>query len=75
MLMRLNCLLQINGSKALKVTNMNGKVPYVAIDIASLAGDKIADIKSITMDIGTEHPDGKFYATSGKILLTAVKKN
>jgi len=63
-----------NGSKALKVTNMTGKVPYVAIDIASLAGDKIADIKSITMDIGTEHPDGKFYATSGKIFAYSGEK-
>ena len=57
-----------NGSKALKVTNMTGKVPYIAIDIASLVGDKIADVRSITMDIGTEHSDGNFYATSGKII-------
>lgn len=57
-----------NGSKALKVTNMNGKIPYIAIDIASLVGDKIADVRSITMDVGTEHADGKFYATSGKIV-------
>lgn len=56
-----------NGSKALKVTNMNGKIPYIAIDIASLVGDKIGDVRNITMDVGTEHPDGKFYATSGKI--------
>lgn len=59
---------EIDGSKALKVTNMEGKVPYVAIDIASLVGNKIADVRSITMDIRTEHPDGNFYATSGKIV-------
>lgn len=63
-----------NGSKALKVTNMTGKVPYLAIDIASLVGDKIADVKSITMDIGTEHPDGSFYATSGKIIAYSGEK-
>jgi hypothetical protein len=57
-----------NGSKALKVTNVNGKIPYIAIDIASLVGDKIADVRNITMDISTEHPDGNFYATSGKII-------
>jgi hypothetical protein len=57
-----------NNSKALKVTNMNGKIPYIAIDIASLVGDRIADVRSITMDIGTEHADGKFYASSGKIV-------
>jgi len=58
---------EFNGSKALKVTNMNGKVSYVAIDISSLVGDKISDVKTITMEIGTEHPDGNFYAVSGKI--------
>ncbi|TAH69566.1 MAG: hypothetical protein EWM47_06625 [Anaerolineaceae bacterium] len=63
-----------NGSKALRVTNMAGKVPYLAIDISSLAGDKIADVKSITMDIGTEHPDGTFYATSGKIIAYSGEK-
>lgn len=63
-----------NGSKALKVVNMNGKVPYIAIDIASLVGDKIADVRSITMDIGTKHPDGNFYATSGKITAYSGEK-
>ncbi len=56
-----------NGSKALKVTNMNGRVPYVAIDISSLAGDRIASVRSITMDLAIENPDGKFYACSGKV--------
>jgi hypothetical protein len=56
-----------NGSKALKVTNVNGKSPFVAIDISSLVGDKISDVRTITMDIGTEHPDGKFHAVSGNI--------
>ena len=63
-----------NGSKALKVTNMNGKYPYVAIDIASLAGDKITEIKTITMDVGVEHPDGKFHAISGKIYAYSGEK-
>lgn len=63
-----------NGSKALKVTNMNGKVPYIAIDIASLVGDKIADVRSITMDVATEHLDGNFYATSGKIIAYSGEK-
>ncbi|HKL99275.1 MAG TPA: hypothetical protein VJZ06_05160, partial [Mobilitalea sp.] len=59
-------VVDFGGSKALKVTNMNAKIPYIAIDIASLVGDKIADVKNITMDISTEHPDGNFYAVSGK---------
>lgn len=63
-----------NGSKALKVTNMNGKVPYLAIDISSLVGDKITEVKTITMDIGIEHPDGNFYACSGKITAFSGEK-
>lgn len=63
-----------NGSKALKVTNVNGKVPYLAIDISSLVGDKIADVRTITMDIGLEHPDGNFYACSGKIYAYSGEK-
>lgn len=67
-------LVDFKGSKALKVTNMSGKVPYLAIDIASLVGDKIEDVRSITMDIATEHPDGNFYATSGKIIAYSGEK-
>lgn len=65
---------EFNGSKALKVTNMNGKVPYLAIDISSLVGDKISEVKTITMDIGIEHPDGKFYAVSGNIYAYSGEK-
>lgn len=60
-------IVDFNGSKALKVTNMTGGVPYVAIDIASLTGDMISQVHTITMDIGIENPDGKFYACSGDI--------
>ena len=58
-----------NGSKALKVTNANGKVPYVAFDVVSLLGDKAADVASVEMTMGIENPDGKFFACSGEMKL------
>lgn len=58
-----------NGSNALKVTNDNGKVPYIAFDVASLLGDKLADVAKIEMTMGIENPDGKFYACSGEMKL------
>ena len=58
-----------NGSKALKVTNADGKVPYVAFDVVSLLGDKAADVASVEMSMGIENPDGKFFACSGEMKL------
>lgn len=58
-----------NGSKALKVTNDNGKVPYVAFDVVSLLGEKAADVASVEMTMGTQNPDGKFFACSGEMKL------
>lgn len=58
-----------NGSKALKITNNNGKVPYIAFDVLSLLGEKAADVFSVEMTIGIENPDGKFYACSGDMKL------
>ncbi len=58
-----------NGSKALKITNTDGKVPYIAFDVASLLGEKAADVASIEMTMGIENPDGKFFACSGEMKL------
>ena len=55
-----------NGSKALKVESQ-GKAPYIGIQLDALLGDKVADVRSIEMTIGTENPDGEFNAASGKI--------
>ena len=55
-----------NGSKALKVVPQ-GKVPYVAFQVDAMLGDNLANLKTIEMTVGTESPDGKFYATSGNI--------
>ncbi|MBE5951095.1 MAG: hypothetical protein E7260_05800 [Lachnospiraceae bacterium] len=61
-------IVDYNGSKALKVDNLNGKVPWVALDLASLLGDKIADVASVDMVIGTSYEDGKFRAVSGEVV-------
>ncbi len=55
-----------NGSKALQITNKGGKAPYVGIDVASLLGAKIADVKKVQMDIGVSYPDGTFSAIQGR---------
>ena len=60
---------EFNGSKALKVTNGNGKVPYVAFDVVSLLGEKAAEVSAVEMTLGIENPDGKFFACSGELKL------
>lgn len=61
-------IVDYHGSKALKVTNAEGKIPYVAFDIGSMLGERISEIKTIEMTIGTEYATGKFSALSGKII-------
>ncbi len=63
-----------NGSKALKITNGSGKVPYVGIDVWSLLGENAANVASIEMTMGIENPDGKFYACSGDLMLWNTKE-
>lgn len=41
------------GSKALKIKGELGKT-YLGIDISSLLGDKVADVKTITLDMAIE---------------------
>ncbi|MGN1179761.1 MAG: hypothetical protein ACI4SD_01005 [Suilimivivens sp.] len=55
-----------NGSKALKVTPQ-GKMPYVGIQADALLGDSAGSLKTIELTVGTENPDGKFFASSGNI--------
>ena len=60
---------EFNGSKALKIT-VPAKVPYVTIGLDALAGDRVADVRTISMDIAIENAeDGKFYAVSGNLLV------
>ena len=55
-----------NGSKALKVTNVEGKNMFVGINVSALLGDKVGDLAEIRIEMGTENPD-KFAASSGTL--------
>ena len=55
-----------NGSKALEVVP-NGKGVGIGFQIDALLGDKVSQVKSIDLSIGTKSPDGTFYASSGKL--------
>lgn len=57
-----------NGSKALQVKNVEGNVPYVAIDVSSLLGADVEKVASIEMTVGTAYANGKFSASAGKIV-------
>ena len=58
---------EFNGSQALKVIP-DAKVPYVAINVEGLAGERVADVAAISIDIGVDAgSDGKFYAASGVV--------
>lgn len=56
-----------NGSKQLKVDIQEDKVPYIAIDTSSLLGDKVAEVRSIEMDVTIIYEDGTFRAVSGNV--------
>lgn len=60
-------LTDYNGSKALYVENVSGKKMYVGFELDALLGDKVADIKTIQMDIGVASPSGEFVPCSGKL--------
>ncbi len=57
-----------NGSKALYIKNIDAKTPYVAFDISSMLGSKVADVAKIEMTISTEYPTGGFSSCSGNIV-------
>ena len=57
-----------NGSKALKVVNLNGKAPWIAIDVNTLLGANAAKVAGVEMVVGTTYGDGNFYSTSGSIM-------
>ena len=53
-------------SKALRVAAQG--IPYVALNLEGLAGEKLADVAAVTFDIGVDKAaDGKFYAVSGVV--------
>ena len=58
-------IVDYNGSKALQVKNVNGQVPYVAIDATSLLGADVTKVASMEFTVGVTHDDGKFSAVAG----------
>ena len=64
-----------NGSKALYAENVSGKAMFIGINVSALLGDQVADLSTITMDIGTEAADGSFAATSGYLYAYAGEGN
>ncbi len=56
-----------NGSKVLAAANVfQKKEGYIGFDLASLLGDKIADVATIKFDVGT-YGEGKFQPISGVV--------
>ncbi|MDR0325201.1 MAG: hypothetical protein LBI19_03790 [Oscillospiraceae bacterium] len=53
------------GRSALKVELTQENNPYLGIDVSSLYGDKVSDIRKIEVRLWLQHPDGKFGAASG----------
>ncbi|MCR5829264.1 MAG: hypothetical protein K6F93_02815 [Lachnospiraceae bacterium] len=67
-------VVDFNGSKALKATNVDGKNMFVAFNLSAMLGDKLADVKEIRIDLGTENAD-KFASTSGRLYCMAGEDN
>ena len=64
-----------NGSKALKMVNVDGGSMYLGVNISALLGDSVANLATIRVDLGTESADGAFYATSGKLYAYTGEEN
>ena len=63
-----------NGSKALKATNVDGKNMFVAFNLSAMLGEKLAEVKEIRIDLGTENAD-KFAASSGRLYCMTGEDN
>ena len=59
-------VVDFSGSKALEVVP-NGKGVGIGFQIDALLGDKVSQVKTIELSIGTKSSDGNFYACSGKL--------
>ncbi|MDR0819488.1 MAG: hypothetical protein LBN43_07955 [Oscillospiraceae bacterium] len=60
-------IIERNGKKALLADVSNGGTPYLAIDVSSLLGEDVSNLRSMEIDVETTNPDGEFYAVSGTI--------
>lgn len=60
-----------NGSKALYVEYVDNTEMYVGIDIDAFLGSEVTKVRTISVDVGTEHSDGKFASTAGYLIVYA----
>ncbi len=58
-------IVDFNGAKALKVSPTENGIPYLGVDVSSMFGARVADIRTIQVRIYTESPTGEFYANAG----------
>lgn len=61
-------VVDFRGTKAAKVTPDGTAVPYVAIDVCSLLGDRITDLYAVEIMMAVQSPDGKFHSVAGELL-------
>jgi hypothetical protein len=56
-----------NGGKALRVGIVDGAIPYLGIDVSSIYGGRVTDIRKIEVRVWAEYPPGVFVATGGTL--------
>jgi len=59
----------VNGSKALYVKHVDATEMHLGIDIDAILGNKVTEVRKISMTIGTEHGDAKFASAAGEMLV------
>ncbi len=59
----------VNGSKALYVQHVDAAEMYLGIDIDAILGEKVTEVKTISLTIGTEHGSAKFASAAGEMLV------
>ena len=60
---------EVNGSKALYVKHVEAAEMHLGIDIDAILGEKVTEVRKITMTLGTEHGDAKFASAAGELLV------
>jgi hypothetical protein len=68
-------VVDFNDGKALRIVPTEGMVPYVGIDVSSLYGSRVADVRKIEMRLWTQHASGTFYPVSGMLEIFTGEEN
>lgn len=62
-------LADVNDAKAVRLTPAGTGVPHLAMDVSSLIGEALPDLRTIVLTVAVEGPSDQFYAVSGEIAL------